>query len=124
MDTRQSHICTTSCEPSGETSDFIWTVPPANTSKQVAREPIGSKCPANGCLTRALAAVIRTRRLALGISQQSLAQLIGMDRGYLISIEQAKRNPSVTTFFQIATGLSLSASDLLRLVEQAAGEQN
>lgn len=75
--------------------------------------------PTNDCLLSALSTVIRKRRLSMSMSQQTLAEKVGLDRSYLISIEHAKRNPSVTTLAQIAGGLKISISELLNLAEQA-----
>jgi DNA-binding XRE family transcriptional regulator len=99
-------------------SNVRWTDLPVTTAEQVIRDSLGRECLTNGNLTEALAEVIRRRRLDLGISQQTLAVVTGLDRGYLISIEHAKRNPSITTLYQIAAGLRIRASELMSLAEQ------
>jgi len=78
----------------------------------------------NCSVSGALGKVIRTRRRSLGISQQTLAEVTGLDRGYLISIEHAKRNPSITTLLHIAAGLRVRASELLHQAEEAANRKN
>jgi DNA-binding XRE family transcriptional regulator len=78
------------------------------------------KNPSSEWLVQALAAVIRKQRLALGMTQQTLANTAGLDRSYIISIEHGQRNLSYTTLVQIAAGLELQASELVRLAEQAS----
>jgi len=68
---------------------------------------------------KALAGVIRQRRLSLQITQQTLAEATGLDRSYLISIEHGKRNPSITKLAQIAKSLKLSTAELVGMAEWA-----
>lgn len=71
-----------------------------------------------GQLVQTLTKVIKARRRSLGISQEMLAETAGLDRGYLVSIEGAKRNPSIITLLQIAVALRIPASELIGLAEQ------
>lgn len=66
-----------------------------------------------------LGAAIRARRERLGLSQEALARLIGMDRTYLSGIERGERNPSYTNLLRIAAALELPLSRL-----QAAAERH
>ena len=77
-----------------------------------------------GEVVRRLTEVIKRRRRSLGISQQMLADSAGLDRGYLVSIEHAKRNPSIITLVQIAVALSMPASELVGLAEQMANDHD
>lgn len=64
-------------------------------------------------LRTVLARSIRLRRAALGISQEALADLCGLHRTYVGSVERAERNVSIDNIQKLATALEVSASDLL-----------
>lgn len=55
---------------------------------------------------------VRTLRLAKGISQESLAELSGLHRTYISSVERGKRNVSLNTIQAIARGLDVPIRDL------------
>lgn len=48
---------------------------------------------------------VREIRKREGVSQESLADLAGLDRTYISDIENGKRNVSIETIFKIADGL-------------------
>ena len=48
-----------------------------------------------------------------GLSQESFARKIGMDRTYLASVEAGKRNISIRNIEKIANGLGITISQLL-----------
>ncbi len=48
---------------------------------------------------------VREIRKSNGVSQESLAELAGLDRTYISDIENGKRNVSIETIFKIAGGL-------------------
>ncbi|GMQ23682.1 helix-turn-helix transcriptional regulator [Algoriphagus sp. oki45] len=48
---------------------------------------------------------VRTIRKKEGVSQESLADLAGLDRTYISDIENGKRNVSIETIFKIAEAL-------------------
>ena len=52
-------------------------------------------------------------RYARSISQAELAKMSGLDRSYIGSIEQARRNVSVDTIDRIADALDVDAQSLL-----------
>lgn len=54
---------------------------------------------------------IRELRNALGQSQEKFALEIGIDRTYLASIEQGKRNVSIVNLDKIWKGLKISPKD-------------
>src|SRR5262249_41639810 len=153
METRKPDINSTCHESPPWSSDSFWTVTSSRTDSQNVRESIGSPCATtsidttncsvsgalgqvnspctttsvdttNCSVSGALGRVMRTRRRSLGISQQTLAEVTGLDRGYLISIEHAKRNPSIATLLHIAAGLRVRASELLHQAEEAANRKN
>lgn len=67
-------------------------------------------------LSAAVARSIRQRRVDLGISQETLADLCGLDRTYISSIERGRRNLTLTTLERIIPHLSLTAEKFFALV--------
>lgn len=64
-----------------------------------------------------LGAKIKRLRKEQGLSQRTLALMIGMDRTYLISVEHGKRNIALENIAKIAGGLGVSLSELFEGVE-------
>jgi transcriptional regulator with XRE-family HTH domain len=64
---------------------------------------------------------IRARRREIGISQEALADQIGMDRTYLSGIERGERNPSYTNLLRIAASLRMPLSELQAAAESRGG---
>lgn len=62
----------------------------------------------------ALGELIRTTRLKKEISQAELAARIGKDDTSISRLENGKVNPTYTYLLQIAQGLEMSISDLLK----------
>ena len=56
---------------------------------------------------------LRARRKALGISQEELADLAGLHRTYVGSIERGERNVSIDNIERLADALHLDVTDLL-----------
>lgn len=52
-------------------------------------------------------------RTSKGISQEELAHIVGFDRTYISLIERGKRNPSLTTVYNLADGLKIRIKELL-----------
>jgi transcriptional regulator with XRE-family HTH domain len=61
----------------------------------------------------ALGKSIRLRRVALGMSQEKLAEEAGLHWTYISSIERGKRNVSLVNIVKIAKALGVSPSELL-----------
>ncbi len=59
----------------------------------------------------------KTLRDRLGVSQESFANAIGMDRSYYASIEVGRRNVTLSNMKKIADGFDVSLSELLEGVE-------
>ena len=57
---------------------------------------------------------LRTRRAAMGFSQESFADSIGMHRAYYSSIERGGRNVTLMTLLRISSGLNTAVHSLLR----------
>ena len=65
-------------------------------------------------LVHILGQAVRSRRLALKLSQESLAELADFDRTYISLIERGARNPSFTNLCRLAHALKVAPSDLLQ----------
>jgi transcriptional regulator with XRE-family HTH domain len=64
-----------------------------------------------------LGARIKSLREERGLSQYVFSDMISMDRSYLIDIEKGKPNISLDILSQIARGLDLPISEVLREVD-------
>jgi len=69
-------------------------------------------------LLRALGEVIAKKRLAAGMSQQTLAYAAGVHRSYMSDVERGLRNVTLGTLENIAQALQISSADLLGLAYQ------
>lgn len=65
----------------------------------------------------AFGAVIRQRRLALGIAQEQLALLSSTDRSFVGKVERGENQPSLVLILRLAGALSCSGADLVADVE-------
>ncbi|WP_151946585.1 helix-turn-helix domain-containing protein [Aliarcobacter butzleri] len=64
-------------------------------------------------LLNQLAAKIKSRRLELNLSQETLANKCNLDRTYISLVERSKRNPSYLTLIKICEGLEIDLKKLL-----------
>jgi transcriptional regulator with XRE-family HTH domain len=55
----------------------------------------------------------RRFRLALGLSQEAVAERMGVDRAFVSSMERGLQNATLLTIWQIAQALEVRPSDLL-----------
>jgi transcriptional regulator with XRE-family HTH domain len=62
----------------------------------------------------ALAKNIRRLRATRGISQEGLADLAGLHRTYVGSVERSERNVSIDNIEKLAIALGVEPSDLLK----------
>ena len=62
---------------------------------------------------------VRARRQELGVSQEDFADIAGIHRTYVSSIERGKVRVSIEIAFQLAKALEVPLSELIRDVEQA-----
>lgn len=62
--------------------------------------------------------VLRSLRVKRGLSQETLAFESGLDRTFISMLERGLRLPSLATLLVVAKPLGLSASELLKIVEE------
>jgi transcriptional regulator with XRE-family HTH domain len=60
-----------------------------------------------------IASTIKVQRKAMGITQEELADLAGIDRTYASQLERAIANPSLTVLCRVADALELNLTDLI-----------
>jgi transcriptional regulator with XRE-family HTH domain len=64
-------------------------------------------------LLLSLGEIIREKRKALGYSQEGFADLVGLHRTYIGSVERGEKNISFINLHKIAEKLNISLSELL-----------
>ena len=62
----------------------------------------------------ALGLTIRATRGKLGMSQEELANVAGVDRSYMGGIERGEHNLTVITLCRVSSAVGLCPSDLLK----------
>jgi CheY-like chemotaxis protein len=63
---------------------------------------------------------VKSKRTALGISQEELADRAGLHRTYISDVERGTRNPSLESIGKLAAALELSVS---RLLDRASSDE-
>jgi XRE family transcriptional regulator, regulator of sulfur utilization len=66
-----------------------------------------------GSVSKGFGASVKRRRLALGFSQERLAELSKLHPTYIGMIERGLRNPTLDAADKIAVGLNMDLSDLI-----------
>ncbi len=61
-----------------------------------------------------LAANLRAQRQDRGLSQEALADLAGLHRTYVSSVERCERNATLDTLDKLSSALGIDPSDLLK----------
>jgi len=61
---------------------------------------------------------VRSRREALGLTQEAFAERAGIHRTYLSDVERGTRNVSLLNVERVAEALAMKVSELFRAVEQ------
>jgi len=64
-------------------------------------------------LKKKLGSAVRKRREAMGYSQDTFADAIGMHRAYYSAIERGERNVTLYTIKRVATGLDAKIADVM-----------
>lgn len=62
--------------------------------------------------------VLRERRIALGLSQETLAFNADLHRTYISLLERGIRQPSLETIFTLANEIGWQPDELIRKVQQ------
>lgn len=62
--------------------------------------------------------VVQELRLQQELTQDQLAERAGTERSHISALERAEKGPALATIFILADALSVSAGDLIGLVEQ------
>jgi len=71
---------------------------------------------------RAFGDAVRDLRNARGLSQEALGERAGMSGNYVGDTERGERNISLRALWQLADGLGINASTLLRDAEKRASD--
>ena len=69
-------------------------------------------------LLRRFGATVRNVRVERGLSQEALADIAGLHRTYVGSVERGERNISLANLYELARALEVSSSDLLQRVDE------
>lgn len=65
-------------------------------------------------MLQALGQAVRSRREAIGLSQEELGHLAGLHRTYVGGVERGERNTTLKCLARLSAALQLPAHDLLR----------
>lgn len=65
---------------------------------------------------------VKTRRDALGLTQEDLADKAGIHRTYLSDVERGTRNLSLVNIERLAKALSWQLSELFEMIEAGIGD--
>lgn len=68
-------------------------------------------------LAKKFGEVLREQRLAIDLSQEELAHRCDLDRTYISLLERGRRQPSLTTLFEISEQLGMSPSKMVKKLE-------
>jgi transcriptional regulator with XRE-family HTH domain len=72
----------------------------------------------NDALIEAFAAELKTRRQALGLSQEELAFRAEVNRTYIAKLELAQNQPTLTILDKVAVALGSDLPDFLKTILQ------
>jgi len=67
---------------------------------------------------RAFGAALRERRIRVGLSQEQLAEVAGLDRTYVSGVERGERNPSLTNIYKLSDALATTLPKLAARAER------
>lgn len=71
-------------------------------------------------LLQAIGEVVRTRRVAQGLSQEAFAEVVGLHRTYVGAIERGERNVTIGNLSKISVKLGINLSLLIGEAEGLA----
>lgn len=75
-------------------------------------------------ILKAFGKIVKERRLALNLTQESFSELCELDRTYISGIERGLRNISLTAIVKIATSLQTTSAKLLQDLERNAQQHD
>lgn len=102
--------CTgTWCPAERQYSDF--TAPPLHCVCEPGSPPYGRTPPSE--TAKRLGMTVRLLRVSRGWSQETLAEIAGVDRTFVGAVERAERNITLATAEKIAKAFDLTVVDLL-----------
>lgn len=74
---------------------------------------------------KAFGEVLKELRLERGLTQDKLAELASLnDRSHVSMLERGEKSPVLDTILHLANSLSISANELISLVEQKLKSSN
>ena len=68
-------------------------------------------------IRKVFGANVRSYRLAAGLSQEAVAERMGVDRAHVSAIERGRQNATLLTIWQVAQALKVRPAELLTEVE-------
>lgn len=74
-------------------------------------------------LKRIVGQILARLRREAGITQEKLAEIAEIERGYVSLIERGLRMPTVDTVFRLCRGLDCRPSELIQAVETQVGKK-
>jgi transcriptional regulator with XRE-family HTH domain len=80
--------------------------------------------PASPAFQTALGIAVKRRRQGLGLTQEQLANDTELHQRWISNVETGKRNPSYGSLRRLATGLELSASELIARAERIEANED
>ena len=75
-----------------------------------------------GTLRKTLASLISERRRQLGLSQEKLAERVGIHRTYVSQLERGLKVPTMDVFLKICGALEIRASEFIWHLEEKLDE--
>lgn len=65
-------------------------------------------------MRKLVGANVKQARLAIGLTQEELAERSGFSQQYISGLEQGKRNPTIVSIFELAQALGVTHEALVR----------
>ena len=72
-------------------------------------------------VAQSFGAVLREARRGRGVTQERLAEAVGVDRTYISMLERGVHQPSLSVFLRLATALSVNPELFVRDVVEILG---
>ena len=72
----------------------------------------------NLLLLQALGTTLKERRAELGLTQEDVAGVAEIDRPFITLIEAARKQPTISVLWRLATALQLSPAEFMARIDQ------